>query len=469
MTADVNNPEKSSGDLNNSDKIEPSNAQISAMDRHARELKEFISQYPYIFGAADIYNVRFHSPLTLAGMLTVVLTGLVNTDRKPVVNKYVVIVPPGLNEEECQEKVWNVIAETFRLFAKREMEPREQAWLKSRFQLVIASDQRMHSVLDVIKVQSEFTSIIVTEAASYRDDSIAPYIPAGASSPLLPEDIWVPQLHALATAAINLAKKCKSYVALDANQLSPSRQVLADRLLSIDRCGVMGSRTENSRNSILATRVDQWDAWVREGRLGQVLRDIEQLPAIFDSNKAYLRIQILYKGSLFPQALQAIREEVASGHEIDAEMRTKLARIAQDAGASRFAQEILAPAIAELHSLEHLESALLTAQDAGSIELEEMIADRLNTLSPSSPLLRERRLHILLANRDYSGAAVIVAEESEGRAEFYRALARFLSGDDKPDYHGLIALAGSDISQSEAYRIASINDALSRQLITEAL
>jgi hypothetical protein len=34
----------------------------------------------------------------------------------------------------------------------------------------------------------------------------------------------------------------------------------------------------------------------------------------------------------------------------------------------------------------------------------------------------------------------MVAEESDGKAEFYSTLARFLSGDDMPDYNGLIAL-----------------------------
>jgi hypothetical protein len=317
MTADLNSPEESSGELSSSDKIESSHVQISGMDGHAQELKAFISQNPNIFGAADIYNVRFQSPLTLAGMLTAMLTGLVDTDRRPVVHKYVVIVLPGLNAEESEEKVWSIIATTFRLFAQREMEPREQAWLKRRFQLVIASDRRTHSVLDVIRVQPEFTSIIVAEAASYRDDGVAPYIAAGASSPLRPEDVWVPQLHALATAAIQLAKKSKLYVALDAGQLSPSRKFLSDLLLSIDGCGVMGSSSDDAPDSILATRVDQWDAWIHEGRLGQVFRDIEQLPANLDNSKPYLRIQVLHKAGQFPEALQAIRREIALGHEVN--------------------------------------------------------------------------------------------------------------------------------------------------------
>jgi hypothetical protein len=86
-------------------------------------------------------------------------------------------------------------------------------------------------------------------------------------------------LHALATAAIKLARKSQTYVAIDSNQLTPSRKDLSDLLLSIEGCGVMGSSSEDSPDSILVTRVDQWNAWIIEGRLGQVLRDIELLPA----------------------------------------------------------------------------------------------------------------------------------------------------------------------------------------------
>lgn len=436
---------------------------------NARELQAFIAQNPNIFGAADIYNVCFQGTLTLAGMLIAVQTGLVDSDRRPAVHKFVVIVPPGLNTEDCEENTWSEIAKIFCLLAQREMEPPEQALLKSRLQLITTSDRRISSVLDIIRVQPERTSIIVAEASSYRDDNIEPYIAEGTSSSLRPEDVWVPQLHALATAAIKLAQECELYVALDTNHLSPSRQVLSDLLLTIDGCGVMGSSSEDSPDTILATRVDQWDTWIREGRLGKVIRDIEQLPANLDCHKPYLRIQVLHKAGHFPEALQAIRQEIELGPELDAPMRVKLARIVQNANASMFAVEILSPAIAELHSQEDLESALATAQDTGSTELEKKVIERLGALFPRSPGLQQRLLRILLTNRDYAGAAAMVAEVSDDKAEFYSTLARFLPRDDIPDYDGLIALAGSDPSQTDTYRMACVNDALSRKLIPEAL
>ena len=54
MTADLNNPKESSGELNNSDKLTSSLVQISDTLGLARELQAFISKNPNIFGAAGI-------------------------------------------------------------------------------------------------------------------------------------------------------------------------------------------------------------------------------------------------------------------------------------------------------------------------------------------------------------------------------------------------------------------------------
>ena len=170
----------------------------------------------------------------------------------------------------------------------------------------------------------------------------------------------------------------------------------------------------------------------------------------------------------FPDALRFLRQEVALGHDLDAPMRVKLAKIAQDANASNLAVEILSPAVAGLHSLDDLEIALATTQNAGSTELEKKVAERLNALFPESHGLRQRLLRTLLASRDYAGAAAVTAKERDGKTEFYGTLARFLSGDDTPDYKGLIALAGNDISLADAYRMACVSDALSRKLIPQA-
>ncbi|CRI67020.1 hypothetical protein THIOKS13330026 [Thiocapsa sp. KS1] len=470
MTVDQDDHSELYGKSDDAGAPQPSNGRTSEHDRLAEVIQESIAKNPNVFGAADIYNLGSRDTLSRAGLLVAVLTGLSDVGR-PAVQNFLVVVPAGWKAEECEAQVWKEMIANFRLLSGREMEPSAQAWFKARFRLVASRDRRSRSVLDVIAVQAERTAVIVVDAASYRDDDIYPYVTPGASAPLQPADIWAPQLHALAAAAIELARQRMLYVALDANQPSPRREALSDLLLSIDGCGVLGSSSADDPESILAARVDQWDVWIREGRLGRTLSDIEQLPAKLDANKPYLRIQVLYKAGFSVQALEEIHVAIALNRELDASSRVKLAWIAQDANAARLASEILAPVVDDLSNREDLESALATAHGVGSELLENKIAERLARMYPGSPGLKQRQQRALLAARDYAGLAAMATEEPDGQAdaEFYDRLARFLSGPDVPDYSGFVALTEGGNSWADANRMACVRDALSRKLVFHAL
>ncbi|HEY0330841.1 MAG TPA: hypothetical protein VGC77_17290 [Rhodopseudomonas sp.] len=177
---------------------------------------------------------------------------------------------------------------------------------------------------------------------------VQPHVRPVPNHPLLHQDFWVPQLHALASAATELARERKLYVALDANELSPSRDELSSPLTSIDHCGVLAGSRDEDPEIVLAQHVGRWDRWIREGRLGRALRDLEHLPRSLASQKTLIRIQLTYRAGHYPQPLAAIREEMAPGRKLDATIRVKPARFAQDANASLLAAELLDSVIAEL-------------------------------------------------------------------------------------------------------------------------
>src|SRR3546814_15500361 len=62
---------------------------------------------------------------------------------------------------------------------------------------------------------------------------------------------------------------------------------------------------------------------------------------------------LMGRAGLAGNALPLIREELATDKSLDPHIRVKLARIAQQASASRLAAEILEPAIAELDNREY--------------------------------------------------------------------------------------------------------------------
>lgn len=170
------------------------------------------------------------------------------------------------------------------------------------------------------------------------------------------------------------------------------------------------------------------------------------------------------------ESLRAIREELKAGRKIDTSSRVKLARIAQDANASRLASELLSAAVDQLDSVEDLESALATAHDSGYGELEERVASRLAVVFPNSPGIRSRKRRMMAEARDYCGIAEMLArdEDDQASADFFRQLAQFLSGTETPNYLALISSAGEDNALAEAFRMACVRDALQRGLILHA-
>ncbi|QQN66761.1 CHAT domain-containing protein [Bradyrhizobium diazoefficiens] len=436
----------------------------------ARAFADSFAKNPRIFGGGDILTLEIFDPVERAGILAAALVGLVNESGRRAVRRFVIIVPPGTDTQAANAEAGTAMVAAITLLAGREFSAEEQAALPKLLRPVAAADLRISSVLDLIRQQNERTAVIITEAAAYRDQSIQPYVPPGAESPLLHQDFWVPQFHSLASAATELAREQKLYVALDANELSPSRDELSNLLTSIDRCGVLAGSRDEDPEIFLAQHVGQWDRWIREGRLGRALRDLEHLPRSLTSQKALIRIQLTYRAGHYPQALQAIREEMAPGRKLDATIRVKLARFAQDANASLLAAEVLAPAIAELDRLEEFESALMIAHDIGSSELEDRVADRMTALFVDSPGLRIRHRRVLLAAGDYAGVAKSLAKErgAEARAEYYERLAKYLPVAGVPDYHGMIASAKGELQLAETLRLAGVRDSLRRQLIFHA-
>jgi thioredoxin-like negative regulator of GroEL len=80
--------------------------------------------------------------------------------------------------------------------------------------------------------------------------------------------------------------------------------------------------------------------------LGSVLASIDALPDAMTGHKSALKIQMLHRAGLLPQAVELIRAE--SVQDPGPESRVKLALTAAEARANELASELLAPAIKEL-------------------------------------------------------------------------------------------------------------------------
>lgn len=444
----------------------PAYRTISSDEELLAAIMDFYARNLNVIGGGDILTITRGKPAARAGMVAASLAGIVIEGGERAIQRIVVLIPPGGDVAEANGRVWVSFVQSFELLARRPLGQGEEAWFREWITVQAAADGRHASLLALVAEQPERTAVIVIEAAGYRDDAIAPFVPTGAQTPLIPEDVWAPQVHALAVEAVPIARERKLYVVLDVNESSPIRPELGDLLLSIDAFGVMGSTADESAEAILTRRIDAWDQWIALGQAGRALADVDALPPVTDSQKPFLKVQLLHKAGLRLEALALIRSEFLSRDNFDPSTRVRLGRIAEDAGAARLAGELIGPCIDSLESREDLEAALSVLEHRDEA-LAARVAARLEARFPKSEGARRHRRQQLLRARDHAGLAELLREEDPPRSAFHARLAEAFAGTGTPDYVELIQ-SGETAEISNGYRLASVQDALARGLVMHA-
>ncbi len=421
---------------------------------------------PNVIGTGDILNIAGGKPEARAGMVAAALSGIAVENGERAIKRVAVVLPPGSNVELAGDSVWGSFVRSFETLADRPLEQKEQTWFRSWLTIQSAANGSHAHLVELLADQRERTAVIVVKAARYRNPSIAPYVPTGSQSPLIPEDLWAPQVHALAVAAEPLAKEKRLYVALDIDDSSPNRPELAELLQSVNAFGVVGSTVDNNTDVILAQHVGAWDEWISLGQVGRVIADVDSLPTIMDAQKPFLKAQLLHKAGLRIEALAFIRSEFLSRDDLDPSTRVRLGGIAVDAGAKRLASELIETIIDDLESCEDLEAALDTLERCDQT-LATRAAARLIALYPDAERIRSYRFRELFRSRNHAGISELLREDDPPASAFHARLAEAFAGKGPPDYVGLIQ-SGETEEVSERYRLAGAEDALARGLVVHA-
>jgi hypothetical protein len=438
------------------------------------DLEQYYSQNGALFGGADILCLGAgRASERIATLIKILLSARDELGKCPIA-RILVLVPPGHNKREAESSIMANFGNSIREARGQALSRQEKAILRKRIHFECVPDRESGSVLTFAERAENQAAMIVLDAAAYRADGVQPYVSPGATSPTLPEDVWVPHLQKLAKDSVAVAKRRHTYVALDAGEFSPNRDATSALLCSVDRCGVVGLRTPQGTAQVVAHHVDRWFALIAEGRVGVVLKEIETNLLLGTDDKALLRVQMLSKAGLHSEALLEI-DSVADGHDKpDVDVLVKLARIAEDGDASTLANRLLSPIIEDIYGHEALTIALTVAIDIESSLLETRAMNRLEKLFPSSSALQQRRIEKALAQRNYRAAADIVRKSPNdpdlGLAGFYDLVADQLDYGGVPNYARLLTdLSDRDASWQAWARIACGIDALHRGLLPEAL
>ncbi|WP_292325406.1 CHAT domain-containing protein [Mesorhizobium sp.] len=430
--------------------------------RFEEVLEEFYRENGIGFGGGDIFCT---GPGPVDERLKLLIQPLVcfhdEKGHSPFA-QILVVVPPtigigrSLRSLEAKLNAWSV--------SKRLRSPEAEKsgdW----FRFVEVADLRSALVVAAVQGLPRQSVIIVSEAASFRDEELPARIDIDRTN--LREDFWAPQVHALCLRLLSATAGQDSYILLDTGEVTPRRPENVKLLKSIGRVGVMGGEIRGNSESILGDHLAKWEQLLSEGRVGSVLQEIESLP-LSSEEKSFFRIQMLSRAEFHGQALEEI-ERFPIVSDVAPVVLCKLARIASDGGATFLAARFLKSAVEELDTVESLALAVDTAWDISEDGLEAKAAARLAKLFPGHPVLKRRQLRQLAATGDYRALAVSTDHSAERRSLF-AAMTESVPDTGTPDYAGIRSKLQAEFpSLRGLIQSVLIQDARRRQLPIHAL
>lgn len=283
-------------------------------------------------------------------------------------------------------------------------------------------DLRAEALMELADGLPENSVLIVLRAADFRVEDLAAVDGASAA---VPEDVWVPQVHNLARMLLDVSKSRSLPIILEAGRDLPSNETLRKLLQSLDCVGLMGVEAQPA-DAYIAKNIAHWDGLLAEGRIGDVLDEIEDATEWPLRAREIYRLQVLYRAGLYSQTIEAI-ENVTYFAELDASLKLRLARIASDCGALVLAGRLLNLALPNLATVEELLAAALVANDIDDRRSSDLAEARLADIYPGHSALVDRRRMRLRAEGHFKELAQDIAGIDPDGAEFYQALADALS------------------------------------------
>lgn len=432
---------------------------------------EFYKRNGLAFGTIDLLCMgSAQANKRLAALLSVLFSFRTREGRLPF-SRVTVFAPPGTDETAAKSDISAQLDMTVATVRGTALSDAERSWLGKRTDVIATKNLEAACLTDALAASEKHSIVVIQSAAAFRVNGVSSYIPPGASASAVPEDYWAPHLHALALSILAAARTIEAYVVLDAGEPAPHRDALISLLQSVPDCGVVGTGAQDDPMAVLTKHIDRWLAMLATGRLGPVLKEIEAQDTLREQEKLLLRIQILHRSGLPMEALQGISEALQQKSELHPANALRLARIAEDAGASALAKRLLQQTSTKLEKQESLEFALAIAFDIGDPTLLEEIASLLEALYPSSLLLKRQRFERLVHEARYADAAAMLRESSDNpeTAEVYDQLAVAVTMDGPPDYHAFLdKLSEGDPHKRRIGRTLCVQDALHRGLPVHA-
>lgn len=367
---------------------------------------DFFQKNPIQFGTGDIICLgTVDLPTRIAQLLLLILLGVRDANGADPIREYLIVIPPSPDTHSDYERdIRERLAAAIQSHRGTPLPQDETNILRNRIRVQRAQTLEVRDTIRSLASVEAQSIVVICNCALYRDADIAAS-QHGKRHPgaLLEEDVWVANVHLLASEGVALAAQSNSYFIFDVGENYPSRAANRQRLMEVDPCGLAGINSSGGLADLLAARVDQWVHQVAGGRSDLAMAEIDALPDNLARYKPRIKAQLLFQAGRHTDAVDIIRSMNATESSFDPHQQAQFARFAIAGGDHPLARQLLLACLPRLERQESLEQALSVALSLRATDLEEECLRRLESIFPTSADLRQRRVWHFLHNSQTLG------------------------------------------------------------------
>jgi hypothetical protein len=336
----------------------------------------------------------FASVLRSARVGELVLTCLVavnHPDKSPVYPAISILIPK--DGETTQEMVYGWIEDaSARLRPTIPLSEKDKAIIERRVTVAVTADLRVASVIDHVDVDKGATLFLVLAATDYRDEHTT-VMPVPEGTWVTDRDLWAPHLALLVQSCAEKVRDTDCFVIVDVGDELPPNPASRKLFDEMDNVGYQASSsTAMDEAFVLAQRcLDMMSA----GRVSEALALVDAARDISLTQKVIVKAQSLHRGGHVAGALDEIKTAVVEGLIFDSRTTIGFASIANRAGDSELARDLLSRLDPRDSGEEALELVLLLARKLEMGQLADNVADLLDSRFPSQTGLRDETLDAL--------------------------------------------------------------------------
>ncbi|MDE1713569.1 CHAT domain-containing protein (plasmid) [Chromobacterium amazonense] len=350
-----------------------------------------------------------------------------------------IVLPPVTATNHTAESVFTALAQAIKDLRGFELDEQEQTALRRLVLVVNSPSLEVADLLSTLREQGKRCVVTVADASKYRDATLDQPATFGISSVRIGEDQWAPHVASICRQLVPIVKELEGYGLVHVPEVPAQKPQNVELLCAVDDCYVANLHYEADPEEVVSLRAQTWKSMVLQGRLADVMKEIEEL-ALPDGARLHALAQLLRGTGRDGEMLDVIarlRPHLAS---LKAEATIQIARFAHQAGDDELLHEILPSGPDGVGDQVWLEEGLELSTYLKDNERIARFDARLEELFPRSGRLRENRDRRLLMNAQEEKSGELCRFTTAGFTDFHLTLQKWLSVY-KPDYKAVIANA----------------------------